>query len=156
MAFEPLQTDEKIEGPIVKKKDFDGQMLVGCSAFLIASIVGYLLAVWPFLVIQDIEKLSKFGLAGGLAGIPWMLWLAITARKGGLPAACGGLGGAMAIAVFLYIRLQQPFLAWRSQQVEKPEYPEGFITLIPIAIPIIAIIIGLTMMKKEEFDPQST
>ncbi len=156
MAFEPLNTDEKIDGPIEKKADFDAQMLAGCGAFLVASIGGYAIAVWPFLAFQDIEKLNRFILAGGLSGIPWIIWIAITTRKAGLAAACGGLGGALAISVFMFLRLQQPFIAWRAQQTDKPEYPEGFITLIPVAVPIIAIIIGLTFIKKEEFDAQTT
>jgi len=56
MAFEPLQTDEKLDVPEQTAQDMDKQMLFGCSGFLISSVVGYLLTIWPFIAFQKTEQ----------------------------------------------------------------------------------------------------
>ncbi len=156
MAFEPLKTDEKFDGHIEKKPDFDSQMLFGCGAFLITSVFGYLMVVWPFFIFPTIEKLQTLGLDLGLGLVPWCIFLILMMRKGGLAAGCGGLGGSLSTAVFLYLRLQQPFISWRLQQIDKPEYPEAFIWLVPLAIPMLSIVLALFFLKKEEIDVNSS
>lgn len=152
MAIEPLKTDEPFVGNESKPPDIDAQMLTGCSGFLISSVVGYLLAVWPFIVIPEIQTLNKLFLAGLLGGIPNGILGLYISRTRGLAGACGFVAGAMAMGVFLYLRIQQIFLAYHARQAPPPEYPEMFSWLIPLTWIMVCLLLAVLILPPKELE----
>lgn len=143
MAFEPLQTDEKLDQPAPKKRDVDTVMLFGCGAFLVASLLSYAAAVLPFLILPDIWSLSTLG-RNSLIGMSASLAVTVVAaRRGGIPGACGSVAGALTTAVFLFLRLQQTFLAGSANQAPTPDYPAPFQLLLPLAWILITALVGV-------------
>ena len=152
MAFEPLNTDEKLEGPIKKERDMDTHMLIGCSGFLIAAIGGYLLGVWPYVAIQNTYAMSNLLTAAALASLPqWTLGCIVT-RRFGISGACGFVAGSVCVGIFLYLRLQQLFISARIQQSPTPEFPEGFVYMVPLLGFLLAAFLSIAFLPKRELD----
>ncbi len=149
MAFEPLNTDEKVVGPKSRVRDMDSQMLLGCSGFLVAALGGYVLAIWPFFVFADTGKLRMLAISCAAGLLPAAILAALASRRFGLAGACGSVGGAMAASMFLYLRLDQIFLAWIIRQRTEPEYPVLMKALIPIAWILVILLIGMAATPKE-------
>jgi len=149
MAFEPLNTDERLEKPVKPERDMDGQMLFGCSGFLVASLGGYALAVWPFFAFTETQQLRILAQSCALGLIPAALLAAWVSRKFALAGACGAVGGAIATAMFLFLRIQQIFTAAALKRIPPPEYPESMQAVLPVAWILAAILIGLAVMPKE-------
>jgi len=152
MAFEPLQTDEKIEPSSVKKRDWDDQMLFGCGGFLVAAVAGYMLSIWPFFVWQQGEQLRILGICVAAGLIPPLIVGGILSRKYGLPGACGLIGGALCTAIFLYLRIQQAFIEAAAQRVPTPDYPRSVMAVLPLAYVLISVLVGYYTLKPGEFD----
>lgn len=152
MAFEPLETDEKLSGPPVKRRDMDDQMLFGCSGFVLASLLGYGLGVWPFFAIRDIYLLPRLALALGIGLGPMLLLAFVMARKFGLAGLFGAIGGAMAVAMFLYLRIEQVQLAYLARQSEAPEFPPAMQAVLPIAWVLAVALVALLGTRKEEIE----
>jgi hypothetical protein len=150
MPLEPLQTDEKLDKPVKRGPDMDTQMLFGCSGFVLASIGSYILAVWPFVLLMEAERLATLGLAAAIGLIPYTLIGGFLTRRFGLPGACGFVGGAMAVSIFLYLRLQQAFLSAQAKQGEMPDYPEIFQILLPVGWVFWTLIVVLIVLPKSE------
>ena len=150
MAFEPLETDEKLDQPVQANPDMDAAMLFGCSGFVITSIGGYLLAVWPFIVFQDTERLTRLGLAAVVGLTPAAIVGIFATRKFRLAGACGFIGGSMATGIFLYLRLQQEFLAFMARQAPKPEYPSVAMYLIPLSWIVLSAILAIISLPSGE------
>lgn len=150
MAFEPLQTDEKIDNPEKGPRDMDAAMLFGCSGFVITSIGGWALSVWPFLVFPDTEKISRLALASAVGLIPAAILGIFATRKFGLAGACGFVGGALSTGIFLYLRIEQIFISALARQAPEPEYPHMVLFLAPSVWILIAAILALAFMPKEE------
>lgn len=131
MAFEPLDTDEPIVGPPPKKADFESSLMQGCSTIGVASVVTYVLAVWPWLAFPEyrLDGLFAIGLAGCL---PATVFGVIVSRRFRLAGASGFFGGGMASAVFMYLRLGQTMLGRVSERLPAPEYPERWAWLLPL------------------------
>ncbi|AIE84269.1 hypothetical protein [Fimbriimonas ginsengisoli] len=149
MPFEPLDTDEKLERPATRVRDMDDQMLFGCSGFLVASLGGYALSVWPFFVFPDTQRLSVLAISLGVGLIPAAILTVFASIKFGMAGACGGVGGAIATAMFLYLRLNQIFLAWMARRIPEPEYPASMQGLIPIAWILAVLLIGMAATPRE-------
>ena len=158
MAFEPLQTDEKLEGPIKRERDMDTHMLFGCGAFVFASIMCYSLIIWPFFVIRDVYLLKNLGTASLIAIVPSALLAGIMTRRSGLAGACGFVGGAICGSVFLYLRLSHLFLSSRLQQSPTPEFPEAVTFMIPTGLVVLFLIEAVILLPKSEhvFDDSSS
>lgn len=150
MAFEPLRTDEKLETPVARKKDMDDLMVAGCSGFVAAALLTYFIAIWPFLVFSEAERWISLAKGAGFGLLPAALLGILAARKFGLPGACGFVGGAMATAIFLYLRLQQAFIAGEADQAPPPDYPRAFLALLPLAWLLIAFAIALAFTPRSE------
>jgi len=150
MAFEPLETDEKLEQPVQAAPDMDAAMLFGCSGFVLTSIGGYLLSVWPFITFQDTERLSGLVLASAVGLIPAAFVGIIATRRFRLAGACGFVGGSMATGIFLYLRIQQAFLAHEARQAPKPEYPSICIYLIPLAWIVLSTLLAIVSLPSSE------
>ncbi len=152
MAFEPLQTDEKLENPVEGSRDMDTAMLFGCSGFVFTSVGGYILSVWPFFAMRGTEYLNILGLTLALGLGPAAVLGAFAARKFGLAGACGFVGGAMTTGVFLFLRLQQVFLSAKIDQAPTPNYPESMVTLIPLGWVLTSIFLAILLVPKHEVD----
>lgn len=149
MPFEPLNTDERLEKPVRRERDMDDQMLFGCSGFVVASIGGYGLSVWPFFAFAQIEKIATLAQDCAIGFVPAVILAVLIARKFGLAGACGAVGGAMASAMFLYLRIQQAFMAHMARQAPEPDYPVVLQWVIPLAWLLALILAALWAMPKE-------
>lgn len=151
MAFEPLGTDEKRDpgDKTARPKDIDSQMLLGCGGFLIAAVGGYVLSIWPFVVFQQVERLSTLLMALGFSAIPALTLGSIVTRRLGLAGACGMVGGALTTAIFLFLRLEQAFLSALAEQSPRPEYPEAYRWLVPLGYVLAAIFLAALFFPKE-------
>src|SRR4051794_13321407 len=116
MPFEPLQTDEKIAGG-AKTKSMDDLMLFGCTGFVIASIFGYLLGIWPHLLMPGIDRSATLATCLAVGFVPAAALGVFASLRYGLPGACGFIGGALATGVFLYLRIESMFIGYQSKQV---------------------------------------
>jgi len=149
MAFEPLETDEKLDTPVKRAPDMDAAMLFGCSGFVLTSIGGYLLSVWPFLVFSDTEKLTVLASAAAVGLIPAAILGIFATRKFRLAGACGFVGGALSTGIFLYLRLEQVFISALSRQAPTPDYPKITMYLVPLGWILTTAILSIAFLPKE-------
>jgi|CXWL01.1.fsa_nt_gi hypothetical protein len=150
MPFDPILTDEKIEGGAPHKPDFDAQMMAGCSQFVIESIAIYGLGAWPFFIFPDVFLVSKLAINFALGLIPALILMVFATRKFGLAAAAGCLGGSMVLGIFLYLRLQQVHIPSVLNSVPQPEWPKQWVWMLPLAIlALTGIILALSLKRSE-------
>ena len=152
MAFEPLETDERIEGSVKREPDMDTAMLFGCSGFVVTSIGGWALSVWPYLVFPDTEKLQMLFLASAAGLIPAAILGVIATRKFGLPGACGFVGGSLSTGIFLFLRIEQIFISALARQAPNPDYPRMMMYLVPLAWILVSAILALIFLPREKDD----
>ena len=150
MAFEPLKTDEKYDGPPIKKRDMDAYMLAGCSSFVFITVITYGLVIWPWLVFQDISKLSTFLKCLGYGLLPSVALGIYMIRKTGVAGACGFVGASMTSGIFLFLRLQQAHMAFEAHQAPKPEFNPSLSYLLPIAWVAVAISLGVAFVPQKD------
>lgn len=150
MPLDPLQTDEKLTKAVKKSRDLDTVMLVGCGGFVASSFTVYGLSVWPFFIIQDVFTTAQLAKVTAMGLLPAMLATAIIARKGGLAAACGTIGGALTTAIFLYLRMQQLFLAALAKTDKPAEYPDSLQFLLPLAFVLGILLLVILLLPKRE------
>jgi len=152
MPFEPLRTDEQLKEPVKPGADMDQAMLAGCTGFVVASFASYCLVVWPFFSFQSAEHLRVLLLCCSVGMIPALVLASAASRRAGMAGACGAVAGAMATSVFLYLRLQQVFLAARARQAPEANYPESFVWLIPtvwILLNVLAAVVFAPRPREE-------
>lgn len=152
MPIEPLRTDEQVPNAKRKARDMDALMLAGCTGFVGTSFVAYALVVWPFFLFQDSERLRSLGICAGLGMIPSLIVGAIATRRMGLSGACGFVGGSMATAIFLFLRLQGVFIGARARQAPEADYPSQFVYLVPLGWILLALLTATLLMPRGEFD----
>src|SRR5688572_13729892 len=150
MPFEPLRTDEPREGPKTKERDIDSQMLAGCTTFVSASLLSYVLSVWPHFVFQNTHELKTLGLACALGLLPAAALGGYSVWKWGLAAAGGFVSGALAVAIFLMLRLKQVVMMEGIKDLPQPEYPESWQYLVPGAWMLVVIALIALLIRKEE------
>jgi len=148
MPFEPLRTDEKLPTKQKPPKDMDSVMLTGCTGFVFASLLTYFLGVWPFLAFQDTHLAAIMGLCALLGLVPATVLGIVAARKFELPGACGYVGGAMALSVFLYLRLQQVMLGKSSTDLPRPDYPESWVWAVPLGWLIFSVLVAVLAIPR--------
>lgn len=153
MAFEPLETDERVEGVAkAKAPDMDSEMLFGCSGFLLASVGGYALSVWPFFAFQETNLLVVLAQSLAIGLVPTLVLAAVLTRRFGLAGACGAVGGAMASAMFLYLRIQQAFMAYLARHAPEPQYPSSFTYIVPAGYLLAVLLVSVLLLPKENGD----
>ena len=151
MPFEPLRTDEPLPpGKKPKPHDFESVIIAGCTGFVASAIITYVLAVWPFLVFQQLELLKYLIMCIGFGPLIAYLFGLITCRKFGLPGACGFIAGAMSVLVFLSLRMDQVFLSAAAGQLKQVQYPESFRILVPTIWMLGAVAIALIFTPRKE------
>ncbi|MBS1724043.1 MAG: hypothetical protein JSS66_13945 [Armatimonadetes bacterium] len=152
MPFEPLQTDETVSEPAQKKKDFESQLMAGCTTIGVVSLLTYGLTIWPFSVFPEYttKGLTLILIAG--CG-PAMILGAVAGRTLRLAGASGFFGGAMAGAVFMHLRLQQTLLGKFTRDLPKPDYADWLAWAVPPTWFVAAGIIALVFYRREPNNP---
>lgn len=152
MAFDPLLTDEELSEPAARKRDFESQLMAGCSTIGFTSVLTYLVTIWPFTIFPE---WSQKGLATifGSGALLACIFGAYLGRKFGLAGSSGFFGGAMAAAVFMHLRLQQTMLGFYAKDIPRPEYPEFFAILIPILWFLVASTVAWVFCRREPSEP---
>ena len=150
-----LPTDEKLEQTSPKERDFDGQMLFGCSGFVGLSFATYFISIWPFMVWMQVELMSTVTRCLLLGQLPALLLGLIGCRKFELPGAAGFIGGCLASNIFLYLRLQQAFLEAEARRTPWPDYPQAFQTIIPIGLVTVAIACSVLVLLRSNLPPEN-
>ncbi len=142
MAFEPLQTDEKLTKAVKTGPDMDTQMIGGCSGFVGSALITYALGIWPFFLFNaSVHLLAQLLLSSLLGLIPASVFGAIVGRRWGLAPACGFFGGAITVAVFLYLSLNQVAMGHTIADLPRPDYPAAFAWLLPLAWILFALVV---------------
>lgn len=148
MPFEELRTDERLEKPVRPPRDMDSLMLFGCTGFVLASFLTYFLSVWPFFVIPDQETIRGLAIAIAAGFVPAAVLGALLARKFGLPGACGAIGGAMATAIFLHLRVKLLMLGFSLPDVPDPEFPPVMTWIVPLAWLLAMVLVQLLVLYR--------
>lgn len=149
MAFEPLLTDEKLDNPPPKERDMDTAMLLGCSGFVGVSLITFSLVLWPHFIWTDVFQIRVLGMACAVGMIPACIVGIVAARKGALAGACGFVGGAMAAAVFLFLRLQQIKPAVQGRDALEADYPLNFAWMVPVGWLCLAALIAIIATPRD-------
>lgn len=152
MPFEPLLTDEKLEGKGRREKSMDDLMLAGCTGFVGVAVATYLLGVWPFLLLSTDEDWRKILFAFPLGLLPAAAVGAYASRRFGLAAACGFLGGAMALSVFLHLIGKRTLLAVALQAESIGPLSTVLVYLIPAGWILLAIGTVYVFLPKSELE----
>lgn len=152
MPLEPLNTDERIENTGPRVKSMDDQMLFGCSGFVLASVGGYAVSVWPFFAFGEIDKFAVLAKDFSIGFISAVILSVALTRRFGVAGACGAVGGAMSTAMFLYLRIQQAFLAHQARQAPEPGYPPVLQGLIPFAWLLAIVLVAIWSIPKKELE----
>ena len=124
-------------------------MLFGCSGFVATSIGGYVLSVWPYLVFPKIYQLQGLEVAS-LAGLgPAAILGLVAVRYFRLAGACGFVGAAMATGIFLYLRIEESFIAGSAGRSPVPDYPRPMVYLVPLAWVLATAIMAIAFLPRE-------
>ncbi len=151
MPFEPLRTDERVEGKKVKAHDMDALMLSGCSGFVGSSVITFFLGVWPFLLLGSTEPVEpKLLWAFPIGLMPALCAGAYASRRFGLAAACGFIGGSMALTIFMLLISQRITLAIFFASGDQHYYSPITAYLIPITWQFIAALTAYVFTPKSE------
>jgi hypothetical protein len=133
----------------------DSQMIFGCSGFLVASVLGYLMSIWPFLAFQQTEQAIWLLLCMLFGPGPAVVLGAFATRKFGLGGACGFIGGALCTAIFVFLRIQHSFTSYLAQQAPRPDFPEIFQYLVPLVYVLLCVFIAVLLIPKSEFEEEA-
>ena len=148
MPVDGTGTDEELTVPELKrKKDFESQLMAGCTTIGVLSVFTYFLSIWPFTVMAEY---TWNGLIMILAygTVPASILGAIAGRKLGYAGSTGYFGGALASAVFMHLRLQQTMLGNFTKDVPKPEYPDSVAIAVPLLWFVVAGIVAVAFCKR--------
>ena len=157
MPFEPINTDEKLEGRPNSRKpktDFERQLMSGCMVILVCCFLVYGLSVWPWFVAGEESPFKTYtvqGLINALAigcGSASVIGLFATI-KFKLAGGAGFMGGSFAGGVFMFLRLQQIMLGKGHNDLPQPEFPERWMYLVPLAWVLLTVALVAIFMPKE-------
>lgn len=125
----------------------DDHMLFGCSGFVATSVGCYLLAAWPFFIWLDVSSLRMLATVGSL-GLPVAFVIgALSGWKFGLAGSAGFVCGMVAVAVFLYLRLEYIFVGAIVQQNPEPEYPVWTQWFLPAMVVALAVVMSAIVLS---------
>lgn len=149
MALDPLQTDEKLDAPVRAEADTDTAMLWGCGAFTTLSFTVFFVSCWPYFVWLNVSTLNDLGRASLLGLLPATILSIVGARLRGLPASCGAVAGFTVVAVFLFMRIQQAFVAGMAKQAPMPEFGREWAYTLPAYVVIGSLILAFLFTRKD-------
>ncbi len=125
----------------------DAVMLAGCSGFIIAAFLTYGLAISPCFLGPAIEMVQTLATLGALGEPPCLNVGLVMSKRMSLPAAAGWVGGALATAIFLYLRLDQLTALRNSNLPGEPEYPGNWAVIIPLTWLVINVSLAAWMVR---------
>lgn len=147
MAFEPLQTDEKVDRPVRGPADMDTQMLGGCSAFVVSAFITYGLGIWPFFVLPNLHLLQPLAYATAIGLGTTCVFGALASWRGGLAPACGFFAGSLTLAVFLHLFQNQIALGHTVPDLPRPDYPASMGVFLPLGWTLIALLFAVIFAR---------
>jgi hypothetical protein len=153
MPIEEVGTDEKLERSGPRPKDFDSQMMLGCTGFVLTSIVGFLLSVWPFIAFSGLERFAVLEECALFGLVPAAILGAFATRRFGVAGACGFVGSALAFDVFLYLRFEEIHLGAEARRIPPPDYPMSLAWLAPVGWALFVLFVALLAIPKSEIEP---
>ena len=150
MPFEPLQTDEKLDQPAKRQRDFEGHLMSGCMAVGLTAFFIYALSAWPWFVFEDhrvsgIRSIALFG------GVPSLIFAFVSTVRFGYAGLSGSMGGGMIAAIFIWLRLQEISVGINNPDRLQVEYPVRRTWMIPLAwFGAIVVIAGLSFLFRRD------
>ncbi len=151
MAFEQMDTDERLENPVRRPPDLDTQMLFGCSGFVATSMASYVVSVAPHLVWTDVHRAATLAACSAAGLIPASVLGVYATRRFGLPGGAGFLGGALAFSVFLFLRIQQVMTFRHAREAPQPDYPAAWVWMAPVGWVLFAGLLIFVFLPRSEF-----
>ncbi len=152
MPFEPLQTDERLETPVKPERDTDAIMLAGCTGFVSASLITYVLAIWPFFVFTEIYLISGLVRCALVGLTPALIFGAYVTRRFGLAPAAGFVGGGLSAGIFLYLRMVEVNLRRAQPDMAQPDYPESWVWIGPLGWVLLLFFVAALLIRPSEVD----
>ncbi|HEY0867096.1 MAG TPA: hypothetical protein VGE01_06955 [Fimbriimonas sp.] len=131
-------------------RDLDSQMMAGCSVFVLVAFLGFFLSVWPFFVWGSLWKTDVLLQASLVGFLPFGALGAAAARKAGVPGAGALVASSLAVATFLFLRLEQVRLSGLAQQTPEIEYEASLGIWLPIGWILAACLIAALGTKAEK------
>lgn len=150
MGFEPLQTDEKLYSRVEGQKEFEAQMMGGCTTIGLGSVAVFALCAWPWFVVQEyrVAGLQTWLMLGAL---PALALGAALSRLFGLAGASGFVGGSLISAVFVFLRLDQSMMRNLIPDVPRPDYPDIWKYLVPLIWILVSMVVAGLLVPSKEF-----
>jgi hypothetical protein len=130
--------------------DIEKKMLFGCSGFVLTAIGGFAISVWPFIVFSGLERTAVLAECALFGLLPAAILGCLSTRRFGIPGACGMVGCAMAVDVFLYLRFQEISLGVQAQRIPEPDYPANIAWLAPLAWILASLFLAILSLPKSE------
>lgn len=106
-----------------KPMDMDAQMLGGCSAFVISSLMTYGLGVWPFFVFAPLYQAVPLFTALGISVAITLVFAVVVAKRAHMAGGFGAVAGVAALGVFFYLAISQSVPLEARLNKEAIEYP---------------------------------
>lgn len=133
-----------------KPVDLDAQMLGGCSAFTVCSLLSYFLGVWPFFFFKPLYVMGPMTLAIGFGVGSSIVFCMVAGRKAHMAGGFGCLAGTAALGIFFYLLTEQtvPLIA-EADRVES-QIPREMNFLVPLGwfVTILTLVILLARKKR--------
>lgn len=149
MPFEPLGTDEKIEGGRGRRpRDFEGQLMSGCAVILAGSLFGYLLAAWPYFVF-DQHTLRGLGVTLVFSTVPVWVFGVFLVRTLGQAGATAFAGALLVGAIFMYLRLQLVVAVRGDPNLPQAEYPDRWHWMVPLGWLLAGLAVLVVFLPKD-------
>lgn len=152
MPFEPLKTDEPLTS--TKKKDFEGQLMAGCSVILVSSVAILLFTILPWAIFPIYTAQGLISAVAAGAGIAWLGGI-VLCRKFAVAGAAGFLGGVMASGIFMYLRMEQIRFMQFDPSRPEVELPSSWTYGVPLGWLALAIATVIAFLPKEKAEKDS-
>ncbi len=157
MPFEPLETDELIEGGRMKRVDTDAPLIRGCMVFAVIALLSYGLFIWPFFLFGNLHLGSGVMRACLFAAVPTLVLGILACRVSGVPGASAFVAGSMMGGVFAYLMLRQSFaLGGKAEGMLPPDYPEAWAWMIPLFWIVLVFVIAFIATPKHHYSMAMT
>lgn len=135
--------------PKVRRNDPENKLFIGCLTFGALSLVIFLLTFWPFVAFAT-YTMRGLTTALVLALVPTYALGPVCSKKLGLAGLGSFMAGILTFAVFFFLRHLLYLTAARNAQLPSVEYPEAFITIIPICSVLVAVALMLIFPPKQD------
>lgn len=157
VPFEPLQTDEKIEGARIKREDVDAPLIRGCMVFAVIAILTYALFIWPFFAFGQLHLGSGLMRDFLIAAIPSLVVGIVGSRLAGVPGASAFVAGGMMGGVFAHLMIRQAFaLGGKAEGMLPPDYPASWAWMLPVFWIALVFVVAFIATPKHHYSMAMT